>query len=169
MFKNMLLTSAVLSTLTGCATAPDYVTPENVETTQIHVTRDIKAPLIGGTSTQIFNMKAFKKCDEPMQAGNTRFMMLVEGHPLMTNFNENGVNVPVGKPLSLFMFSVSGAMSTCSGIVKFTPESGKNYDIKLNGDLTAINPYCTTELWSMPEGSDVAQQERFEEFDDCQS
>ncbi|WP_428034795.1 hypothetical protein [Amphritea sp.] len=168
MLKKNISALSCLLVLTGCASVQDYVPPQNTDTANVVVTRNITAPLLGYTST-LFKLETFKTCHEEIGKNKaTRFMVLDKGNPLIAEVNAEGVDVAVNEPVNLFMVTVAGPFNgSCSSIVKFTPESGKDYEIRLLGDITQSPGRCTAELWSTQAGSNIAQQDSFEEYDDC--
>ena len=154
--------------LSSCATIQDYVPSSIADAPLVSIVREFNQPILGSTTT-IYQVDEVHRC-----AGNssgapaTRFMVLDEGNPLVADFNAQGVKVAPEKSLHLKFFSVAGYTS-CSNIVAFTPQSGKDYQIKLQGSLFGHNAQCSAQLYSTTKGTNELKKESFSLYDDCHS
>ena len=170
MFKKILLILSALTLIVGCKTMQVYESPQNEETSKITVNRDMEPFLLASLTTSIFKLAEQRACGGNLNLEEDKqFIRLNKGNPLISNINESGVNVQPHEPLILRVQTNSGVDLGCSRSVEFTPDSNKNYEIKLSGQVN-FRPYeCSVELWSTEKATNLIKQEEFEQYYDCSS
>jgi len=170
MFNKILIILSVSTLIVGCKTMQVYEAPQNEETSKITVNRDMEPFLLASLTTSIVKLAEYRECGKDLnREEDKRFIRLNKGNPLISNINENGVNVQSKEPLMLGIYTNSGMDVGCSRSVRFTPDSNKNYEIKLLGQVN-FRPYeCSVELWSTEKAANLTKQEEFEQYHDCSS
>jgi hypothetical protein len=165
----MYIKSAIAMSLlfvTSCAMMKDYAASTNKNSSHITITRELGAPLLGST-TYIYEVSSDRQCNGDSSIPDTRFMVLDEGNPLVSDFNVNGVDVEPNKPISLVLYSIAGPANQCMVIISFTPETETNYQIKLLGRLDYQPNTCKAELYATPKNTNMITPQGFEYHNAC--
>jgi hypothetical protein len=131
------------------------------------MTRNIDGPLLG-TTTHIYKVAKFRGCRAGLEAKeDVRLITQTASNPLISEFNEEGVQVKSGEELSIKIFTIAGQYNNCPMFAKFTPEVGKDYELRLLGRVNISPHQCKAELWSTEVGTNIIKQEDFKDFDSC--
>ena len=167
MYRNVTLLTLPFI-ISGCAMMKDFAQSTMATPSTITLTRNIEQPMLGST-TYVYEVSEGRGCysgaDGPKK--DTRFMTIDDGNPLISDFNLNGVKVDPGKSISLYLYTVAGPQFQCPVVVSFTPEQGKNYQVKLLGRVSSNPHNCRAELWSSENDTNKRGQEKFDKYDDC--
>jgi hypothetical protein len=135
----------------------DYIASTEVNSSEITIKRQLETPMLGST-TYVYEVTGDRKCNGDSSKPDTRFMVLDEGNPLVSEFNSKGVNVTANTPISLILHSIAGIGNQCSVIVKFTPETDFNYQIHLTGVLQSPQPkVCKAELYGISKTTNLVK------------
>ncbi|WP_193331721.1 hypothetical protein [Pseudoalteromonas ulvae] len=135
----------------------DYVASTEPNSPQVIIKRQLETPMLGST-TYIYEVSNDRKCNGDSSTPDTRFMVLDEGNPLVSEFNSKGVNVKANEPISLLLHSIAGIAKQCSVIVKFTPETNFDYQIQLSGVLQSPRPtVCKAEIFGISKTTNLVK------------
>ncbi|MGI2168912.1 hypothetical protein ACROAE_01715 [Shewanella sp. MF05960] len=143
--------------LSGCAMMKDYVASMEANSPQVIIKRQLETPILGST-TYIYEVSNDRKCNGDSSKPDTRFMVLDEGNPMVSEFNSKGVNVKANEPISLLLHSIAGIAKQCSVIVTFTPETNFDYQIQLSGVLQSPRPtVCKAEIYGISKTTNLVK------------
>jgi hypothetical protein len=144
----------------------DFIPTTDVDSSLITIERDLVQPILGSTTFVHEGHNHTAKTPDDSFIAPTRFMVLDDWNPLVSEFNSDGVSVASSKAIILSLNTVAGPMYSCFITVGFTPQSGKDYQIKLLGIISTIPHACEAQLWSTKKGTNVVELEQFTSYDD---
>ena len=168
MVKKVVLILLVLL-CAGCVNVSisEYNSKQGSDGSFLKITRNIEDPLLGST-TLVWAMKDTEQCGGVVDVEkSSRFMVIDDINPLVADFREEGVFVDTDSALILRLHTVAGKSYECAIVVQFTPEKGKDYEIRLLGKVNAFPHRCRAELWSTIKGAGVSKKEEFDFYNDC--
>lgn len=157
----------LLVALNGCSVIPDHIEPaEHVPSANLKVKHSFNAPMLG-YSTHVTVHTEQDTCDEHfLSKSATNLVVLDIGNPLVSEMNEDGVRLAVGKKYSFWIMSLSG-MSTCTLFTSFEPKANEYYEMIVSGKLGGHNTSCNASLFSYDEQTKSPIPIEFDYHGDC--